>query len=205
MVEKEEDRPMAVASTGTFSSLVSVAEFGIRVQDPLEHLQHCHQRIEDGLVTVKDAVVGLCLTEPVLRAEAAAALDYELALLQLLSTLHIEDEEQSLFPRLRESASGDADSLRDLIPILESQHRDQQAIFGQLAACLRNVPTTEGPAAEERLARLTNLAEQLDNIFRPHMALEEAQVISNCRRALTQEDLAGMQQEMRLRFQPHSG
>ena len=54
---------MAVASAGTFSSLVSAAEFGIRVQDPIEHLQHCHQRIEDGLVTVKDAVAGLCLTQ----------------------------------------------------------------------------------------------------------------------------------------------
>ena len=195
---------MAVASTETFSSLVSVAEFGIRVQDPLEHLRHCHQRIEDGLVTVKDAVVGLCLTEPVLRTEAAAALDYELALLQLLSRLHTEDEELSLFPRLRKSTSGDSESLRDLLSLLESQHRDQQAIFGQLATCLRNVPTTEGAAAEEHLARLKTLAEQLDNLFRPHMALEEAEVLSNCRRALTPEDLEGMQQEMRLRFQPHS-
>lgn len=196
---------MAVASTGTFSSLVSVAEFGIRVQDPLEHLQHCHQLIESCLVTVKDAVAGLCLTEPVLRAEAAAALDYELALLQLLSTLHIEDEERSLFPRLQKSASGDSDSLRTLIPTLESQHRDQQAIFGQLATCLRNFPATEGPAAEERLAHLKHLAEQLDHLFRPHLALEEEKVISNCRRALTQEDLEGMQQEMRLRFKAHSG
>jgi hemerythrin-like domain-containing protein len=195
---------MAVASTETFSSQVSVAEFGIRVQDPLEHLRHCHQRIEDGLVTVKDAVVGLCLTEPVLRTEAAAALDYELALLQLLSTLHIADEEQSLFPRLRKNASGDSASLRDLIPILESQHGDQRAIFGQLAGCLRNIPTTEGPGAEERLTRLKSLADQLENLFRPHMALEEAEVFSNCRRALTQEDLEAMQQEMRQRFQPHS-
>ena len=191
---------MAGASTGTFSSLVSAAEFGVRVQDPIEHLQHCHQRIERSLVTVKNAVAGLCLTEPVLRTEAAAALDYELALLQLLSDLHIQDEERSLFPRLQKSTSGDSGSLRELIPILESQHRDKQAIFGQLATCLRNFPATEGPAAEERLGRLKNLVGQLDNIFRPHIALEEEKIIPNCRRYLTQEDLEGMQREMRLRF-----
>jgi hemerythrin-like domain-containing protein len=192
---------MAAASTATFSSLVSAAEFGIHVEDPIEHLRHCHQLIERSLVTVKNAVVGLGLTTPVLRTEAAAALDYELALLQLLSDLHSQDEEKSLFPRLQKSASEDSSSLRELITTLESQHRDQRAVFGQLATCLRNFPATEGPAAEERLTDLENLAEQLNNLFRPHISLEEERIIPNCRPALTQEDLEGMRREMRLRFQ----
>jgi iron-sulfur cluster repair protein YtfE (RIC family) len=198
--EKKEDALMAVASPGTFSSPVSAAEFGVHVQDPIEHLQDCHERIERSLVTVKNAVAGLCLTEPVLRAEAAAALDYELALLQLLSDLHTQDEEKSLFPRLQKNLSADSDSLRELITILESQHREQQAIFGQLATCLRNFPATERPAAEERLTRLESLVGQLENVFRPHMTLEDERVIPNCRLYLTQADLDGMQQEMRLRF-----
>ena len=194
---------MATASAGTFSSLVSSAEFRIHVQDPIDHLHHCRQLIEDSLITVKNAVIGLGLTTPVLRTEAAAALDYELALLQLLSDLHIQDVEQSLFPRLRKSASGDSKSLQGLMPALESQHRDHQAIFGQIANCLRNFPTTEDSAAEQHLARLTSLAEQLEGMFRSHIALEDEKLLPGCRGSLTQGDLEGMQQEMRLRYKSH--
>ena len=194
---------MPTASAGTFSSQVSSAEFRVHVQDPIEHLHHCRQLIEDSLITVKNAVIGLGLTTPVLRTEAAAALDYELALLQLLAHLHIQDVEQSLFPRLRKGLAGNSSALRDLLPTLESQHREQQTIFGQLAACLRNFPTTEGPAAEERLARLSSLAERLEGIFRPHMALEDEKLLPNCRGCLSPQDLEAMQQEMRLRYKSH--
>jgi hypothetical protein len=74
----------------------------------------------------------------VLRAEAAAALDYELALLQLLTKLHVQDEEESLFSRInRKVASNEAGPLSGIVPRLESQHREQQAIFRDLAVCLR--------------------------------------------------------------------
>jgi hemerythrin-like domain-containing protein len=184
----------------TFSSPVSAAEFGVKVADPIEHLQHCHQRIERSLVTVENALVGLRLADPVLRTEAAAALDYELALLQLLSELHTQDEDQSLFPRLRRNLPPESKGLRELIPLLESQHRDKRGIFAELAACLRNFPTTEGTAAEERMACLESLIGQLHTIFRPHMALEDEQLIPFCRRCLTQVDLDEMQREMRLRY-----
>ena len=191
---------MAGLSASTFSSPVSAAEFGVRVADPIEHLRHCHQRIERSLVTVENALAGLCLTEPVLRAEAAAALDYELALLQLLSDLHIQDEEESLFPRLRNNLSGESESLHELLTLLEAQHDEKQAIFGQLANCLYNFPTIEGPAAEERLDRLERLIGQLRNIFQPHMTLEDEQLLPICQRHLTPADLDAMQQEMRRRF-----
>lgn len=194
---------MATASAATFSSQVSSAEFRIHVQDPIEHLHHCRQLIEDSLITVKNAVTGLGLTTPVLRTEAAAALDYELALLQLLSDLHTQDVEQSLFPRLRKSTSGDAKALQELIPTLESQHRDHHSIFGQIAGCLRNFPTTEDAAAEERLARLSGLSEQLETMFRSHIALEDEKLLPGCRGALSKEDLGGMQQEMRSRYKSH--
>src|SRR6185503_2421708 len=102
---------MSTASTPKFASPVSAAEFSVHINDPVAHLQHCHQRIERSLVTVKNAVAALRLTNPVLRSEAAAALDYELALLQLLTELHTQDEEESLFPRLKRNISSDPHSL----------------------------------------------------------------------------------------------
>src|ERR1041385_8586195 len=156
---------MPAAIIAKFESPVSAAEFSVHVNDPIDHLTHCHQRIERSLVTVKNAVAALRLTDPVLRTEGAAALDYELALLQLLTDLHTQDEEESLFPRLRRSLVNDSDSLKELMLILENQHRDKQALFRDLAVCLRRLPVT----GDDGLEQLESLVGQVENIFRPHM------------------------------------
>jgi hemerythrin-like domain-containing protein len=191
---------MSVATDNAFASAVSPAEFGIRVDDPIEHLRHCHERIERSLVIVQNAVASLRLTEPVLRTEAAAALDYELALLQLLTSLHTQDEERSLFPRLRTGLREDPDSMKEVMVVLESQHRREEAIFQDLAACVRKFPARPGPAADEQLDRLEGLVSQLADLYRPHMTLENTCVIDKCRAHLTPGDLDEMQKEMRLRF-----
>jgi hemerythrin-like domain-containing protein len=191
---------MALSARTGFSSPVSVAELGIRVDDPIEHLRDCHQKIERSLVIVQNAVAALRLTEPVLRAEAAAALDYELALLRLLEDLHTQDEEQSLFPRLRAKVRGDSGDLQELMLSLESQHRQEEATFEALAACMRGFPGRPGERSEERLAQLESLVVQLAGLCGPHMILEDERLIANCRQYLTPTDIDEMRQEMRLRF-----
>jgi hemerythrin-like domain-containing protein len=182
-----------------FQSPVSAAEFGVRVEDAIDHLTHCHQRIERSLVTVRNAIAALRLTDPVLRTEGAAALDYELALLQLLTELHIQDEEQSLFPRLQKNLSSNPASLSELLPKLEAEHREKQAVFPQLAACLRTLPTS-GSEAEAALDRLEGLVVQLENTFQAHTTLEDEQLMPKCRQHLTPADLDAMRQEMRQRY-----
>jgi hemerythrin-like domain-containing protein len=191
---------MSATSITRFASPVSAVEFSVHVKDPIEHLQHCHQRIERSLVTVQNAVAALRLTEPVLRAEAAAALDYELALLELLTDLHTQDEERSLFPRLRKSMpADDPDFLLDVMLALESQHHEQQAIFRDLAVCLYAL-SNAGAESEDELRRLESLVGQLDNALRPHMALEDKRLLPACRRYLAQPDLDAMRREMWMRF-----
>ena len=182
-----------------FESPVSAAEFSVHVNDPIAHLMHCHQRIERSLITVKNAVAALRLTDPVLRVEGAAALDYELALLQLLTDLHTADEEESLFPRLRRNLADDPDSLKDLMLILENQHRDKQLLFRDLAMCVRRV--SAGAVDDDRIEQLESLVGQFENIFRPHMMLEDERLMPQCRQILTQRDLDEMQKEMRGRYQ----
>jgi hemerythrin-like domain-containing protein len=166
----------------------------------MEHLQHCHQRIERSLLTVRNAVAALRLTEPVLRAEAAAALDYELALLQLLNELHTQDEERTLFPRLRKRLlANDPESLQKLMESLETQHREQQALFSDLAICLHALCST-GTESDEALARLESLVGQLENALRSHIALEDEQLLPHCPPYLDQAGLDSMRHEMWLRF-----
>ena len=190
---------MPAVAIPKFQSPVSAAEFSVRVDDAIEHLTHCHQRIERSLVTVKNAVAALRLTDPVLRTEGAAALDYELALLQLLTELHTQDEELSLFPRLQKNLSSAPTPLSDLLPMLEAQHREKQAIFQELASCLRTL-SSDGLKAEQGLERLETLTAQLENVFGPHMALEDEQLMPKCRQYLTPADLDAMRQEMRQRY-----
>ena len=191
---------MTLSARTGFSSPVSVAELGIRVDDPIEHLRHCHEKMERSLVTVQNAVASLRLTDPVLRTEAAAALDYELALLRLLENLHTQDEEQSLFPRLRAKLLEDPCDLQELMLSLELQHRQEEATFEELAACMRGFPGSPGERSEERLGQLESLVAQLAGLCRPHMILENERLIATSRQYLTATDLDEMRQEMRLRF-----
>ena len=190
---------MPGATITKFQSPVSAAEFSVRVEDAINHLTHCHERIDRSLVTVRNAVAALRLTDPVLRTEGAAALDYELALLQLLTELHIQDEEQSLFPRLRKNLSSDPASLAELLPMLEAQHREKQAVFPELASSLRAL-SAPGSKGEEALDRLESQVAQLDSLFKTHTTLEDEQLMPKCRQYLTPADLDAMRQEMRQRY-----
>lgn len=190
---------MPVTTKPAFASPVSIAELGIRIHDPIQHLQHCHEQIERSLSIVHNAVASLKSTEPVLRAEAATALDYELALLHLLAKLHTQDEEQSFFPRLRRTLK-DSDGLGELMQFCESQHREGEAIFEQLALCVRNLASSRGPSADNQISRLEDLVGQLTNHYRPHIDLENERLLGQASHYLNALDLDEMTQEMRVRF-----
>src|SRR5262249_29520430 len=138
--------------------------------------------------------------EPVLRAEATAALDYELALLQLLDDLHSQDEEKSLFPRLRANLAGDSSVLREVFDALDARRAEKDAVFEELAACIRDVSSHGGQPAADQLARLEMLVDMLADLFRPHVASANDALAETCRRHLTEADLQGLQRAMRARF-----
>jgi hypothetical protein len=192
---------MPKVASNKFSSPVTVAELGVRVGDPMQHLRDSHARIERSLVTVQNAVAGFSATAPALRAEAAAALDYELALLQLFERLHTQDEEQSFFPRLRAAVVDDSAGIAELLRALESQHRQEEALFEELAACVRSFASVGSQEAEDqKLSKLESLVRQLANLCQPHMTLEEERLIAGCAKYLKPSDLEQMRDEMRVRF-----
>jgi hypothetical protein len=191
---------MAVASKTRFESPASIVEFDIHVNDPIEHLQVCHDKIKRSLTIIGDAVRALRLTEPVLRVEAAAALDYELALFEVLAEYHRQDELQSLFPRLRVKAASGDPALVGLLSELEGQDDNADSALDQLAACLRKIAGRPGPDTEEQLALLEKLTSNLNDIYLPHMARENDTLLPKCREYLTPPDLDAIKQEMHRRF-----
>lgn len=191
---------MSVASNHAFASPVTSAEFNVHVKDPIDHLLHCHERIERSLITIQNAIAGLRLADAVLRTEAAAALDYELATLQLLISLHEQDEEKSLFPRLRTNLKDHAAVLQVMLPWFESRHGESDALFNDLAGCIRRISSAPANRADAEMDRLESLTGKLAGIQRLHMSAETDGVIKNCRQYLTAIDLEEMRKEMRNRF-----
>jgi hemerythrin-like domain-containing protein len=192
---------MSVASTSSFASPVTSAEFDVHVKDPVDHLYHCHERIERSLITIQNAVVGLRLAEPILRTEAAGALDYELATLQLLTRLHEEDEEKSLFPRLKAKVGNANKALNDLMAQSETQHRKNDQLFNQLAESIKVICAGPGTRADSAMDQLEKLVKELADLHGPHMNLEKEHIFTNLRQQLSADDLAAIQGEMKNRFE----
>jgi hypothetical protein len=191
---------MSVASASSFASPVTSAEFGVKVNDPIDHLLHCHERIERSLITIQNAVAGLRLADGVLRSEAAAALDYELATLQLLTRLHEEDEENSLFPRLKAKIGSANSALNDLMENAAGQHRTNDELFDKLAKEIKVISANPAARADTEMDRLEDLVKELAGLHRPHMNIEKEYNFVNARQQLTADDLSAMQAEMRVRF-----
>lgn len=191
---------MSVASASAFGSPVTSAEFDVHVKDPIDHLLHCHERIERSLITIQNAVVGLRLSDPILRTEAAAALDYELATLQLLTRLHEEDEEKTLFPRLKAKVGNANKALNDLLLQSESQHRTNDQIFNDLAKSIKVICAGPGNRADSAMDELERLVKQLAALHGPHMNLEKEHIFTGLRQQFTPDELSTMQVEMKQRF-----
>lgn len=191
---------MSVHSTSSFASPVTSAEFDVHVKDPIDHLLHCHERIERSLITIQNAVVGLRLAEPILRAEAAGALDYELAMLQLLTRLHEEDEEKSLFPRLKAKVGDSSKTLNDLLAQSEAQHRTNDQLFNDLAKAIKVISAGPGTRADSAMDDLEKLVKQLADLHGPHMNLEKEHIFNGLRQQFSADELGAMQAEMKKRF-----
>ena len=192
---------MAATATIKFSSPVTPAEFGLHVQDAVQHLKDCHERIERCLVITQHAINALADTEPVLRVEATAALDYELAFLYLLARLHSDDEEQTLFPRLRANLDNDPEGLKPVIQSMEAQHSHEHALFADLAASVNLLFKKGATPADDELRKLQTTFDKLVEMYKPQIKIENEKIIANCPKYLKKNDLDAMLKEMQVRFE----
>src|SRR5215210_6748870 len=94
-------------------------------EGPIEHLLACHRRIEQRLDTLERA--GALLEET--PQAALIAIANSLRFMDVSGTMHTVDEEQSVFPRIRNAAApGDIEYLDGL----EGQHRDAELVYDRL-------------------------------------------------------------------------
>lgn len=164
--------------------------------DPIGMLGDCHRRIErflSVLATLAAENRGLPLTE-----EHRIALDTSLRYFREAAPKHTADEEESLFPRLKQSNDPGARALLERVDALEHDHEraaklhDAVDRFGQswLAA---------GTLSALEASQMSAALDQLVLLYGDHIALEDREVFPLAAGILSALDRASIGREMAAR------
>jgi hemerythrin-like domain-containing protein len=174
---------------------ISAVDAGVAISDPLRHLVVCHDRIEEHLQILEKVVPLLRSDSEQKRREAREALDRALQFLDAMGHLHTQDEEESVFPRLLAASREDRSVVTELTTMLESQHREKEAVFAKLAALVDAFPPAPAPPSPEQATRFEGLASNLVDLYRVHIMVENQRLISLAQDHLKPSDLSQMLQE----------
>jgi hemerythrin-like domain-containing protein len=153
------------------------------VDQPIEHLVACHDRIEERLVTLERAAEHLQISPE----EARAALESVFRYFETSGAAHTQDEEASIFPRLDPKLQP---AEREYFHGLELQHREADHLYARI----KQVPSPGSDLTEYRAA-----VSRFCALYREHIASENQELVSFARRVLTEPEVREISREMRAR------
>jgi hemerythrin-like domain-containing protein len=164
--------------------------------EPLGLLSDCHRRIEHFLrvlVVVDAEAAGGPLT-PANRSALEASLRY----FAIAAPKHTADEEESLFPRLRDSTDPTAAAVMTLVARLEHDHDEADGHHAAVAVLAQRwlaedcLSSSEARELRERLARLQVL-------YQRHIRVEDQELFPAAARVLDRAQLRQIGREMAAR------
>jgi len=162
-------------------------------QQPLELLSDCHRRVESflrALVLVAEQARGGELNLP-----QREALQTALRYFREAAPKHTADEEESLFPRMRELGEGATREALAKIQALEADHevaRDSHDAVEQLGQQW----LATGRLSADETARLLNNLLELQSIYERHIAVEDNEIFPLAAQVLDPETLNDVGREM---------
>jgi hemerythrin-like domain-containing protein len=157
--------------------------------EPLDFLVACHGRILNRLEILARVAEGI-ERDP---SAAISALRNTIRFFDISGRLHTEDEEQSVFPRLRPRLSSEQLAYLDS---LESQHREKERVYAEIKSLAAEL---ESGITPEKAARLRSLTSRLAELYGPHIDSENDILVKIGRDTLTAEELALIREEMQAR------
>ena len=175
--------------------MIQIGAPAATIDSPIDHLMACHRRIEQRLDTLVNAADHLINDRPA----ALNALANSLHFLDTNGLRHTEDEEASLFPRLRPKVSPDEIGFIDS---LESQHAEAESIYAELKLLAARL-NLEGGLSPEPIGHYRACAERLRSLYRSHIRSEDEILTAMARRSLGESELAEISKEMRERRVSH--
>ncbi len=133
-----------------------------------------------------------------LTSELLAALESSLRYFREAAPKHTADEEESLFPRLRQSEHAAANAALRMLEPLEAQHRRADSLHSQVdrlgRVCLQGSVLSR-PEAELFRESVSELA----SIYQEHIRVEDTQVFPAATQALSEAEKAAIATEMAAR------
>jgi hemerythrin-like domain-containing protein len=160
--------------------------------DPIGMLKDCHRRIESflGILgVVVDRAQGRSLN-----AEERNAVQAALQYFRTGGQRHTADEEESLFPRLRKSAT---ESFNE-IDRLEADHRDASDLHGSVER-LYSRWIELGSLGPAETQQLLSHAARLKQLYSDHIQVEESIVFARASQVLDSREITAIGTEFRYR------
>ena len=166
--------------------------------DPLRLLVHCHERIEAQLSALESAAEILRAGDRQSLPRVFGAIDAACAHFAIPGVKHTEDEEISLFPRLREHGGAAGEDATVAMTELESQHRAAAKLHAEFDEFVSTLPR-DGAADARELDCFSELVAELTTLYRPHILLENNFVFPIAGRVLPANEIQALGTEMRAR------
>lgn len=163
--------------------------------DPIGALKACHVRIEQRLQMIERACEVFQNGDWKRKQEAAEALTPAVAYFTTGGVKHTEDEEVSLFPRMRPHLTS-GDEAVAVMKSLESQHREGESFVEELKDIVERLTTPPFEFAEEDIQRLESVSRNMGRHYRPHTKLEDEFLFPRALDILSEEELTTIGQEM---------
>ncbi|MBX3323115.1 MAG: hemerythrin domain-containing protein [Phycisphaeraceae bacterium] len=163
---------------------------------PLELMSDCHRRIESFL-----AVFGRVLDRYASRdldEEGVNALRTAQRYFREGAPRHTEDEEHSLFPRLRQLERDDLGELLEAADRLERQHDEAERLHASVDARVDRWLDARRLSAADAKAMAADL-ETLDRLYAEHIAFEDNVLFPAAARVLDEPALRSIGEEMAAR------
>jgi hemerythrin-like domain-containing protein len=157
--------------------------------NPLGLLSDCHRRIErflGVLVRISEKRNGAELS-----AEEKAALETALTYFRDAAPKHTSDEEDSLFPRLREAAVAALECLENLEGDHQAAARDHEIVD-----LLGTRWLTDGKLASEHAVELSEALTRLSSLYTRHITIEDTELFPLAAKVLPANQLAAVGREM---------
>jgi len=165
---------------------------------PLELLVHCHEKLEAHLDVLERAGEILREGDRNLLPAVFPAVDTACAHFAIAGVKHTEDEEISLFPRLRERGGAAGQEALAAMAELETQHRSAEKLHAEFGRVVEGLPR-DGSADGKDLDRFRELISELTTLYRPHILLENNFVFPVATRVLPASEIQTLGDEMRTR------
>ena len=174
---------------------VQIGQRAESFSNPLGLLTDCHRRIEMFLGAL---IVVAGKSDGALDREQRDALEKSLTYFREAAPKHTADEEESLFPRMRQVESAEVRAALEQVESLEREHRVADELHAKVDKLGRQWLTT-GSLLPAEVAEIRIALSELKKIYDRHIAIEDEQVFPLARKVLASDEQKRVGEEMAAR------